>query len=146
MTGTEKRVHVYSNEDDLRAKSLLTKMEELAKRYGTKNFVLDNLMMIDLECSEYELNKKQKEFVLSLKTFARKFNSVIHLIAHPRKTDVIRRLTKLDVAGSGDITNLSDYVISIHRVSEEEKHDDQSALLLFPFNHYLYCFIFLFSF
>jgi twinkle protein len=118
-----KRVHVYSNEDDLRAKSLLNKMEELAKRYGTKNFVLDNLMMIDLECSEYELNKKQKEFVLSLKTFARKFNSVIHLIAHPRKTDVIRRLTKLDVAGSGDITNLSDYVISIHRVSEEEKQD-----------------------
>jgi twinkle protein len=120
------RVHVYSNEDDLRAKSLLKKMEELAKRYGTKVFVLDNLMMIDLECSEYELNKKQKEFVLSLKTFARKFNAVVHLIAHPRKTDVIRRLTKMDVAGSGDITNLADYVISIHRVTQEEKQEKLS--------------------
>lgn len=117
------KVHIYNNEDDNTAKSILKKMEELAKRYGVKNFVLDNLMMIDLECNEYELLKKQKEFVLSLKRFARRYNSVVHLIAHPRKTDIIKRLTKMDVAGSGDITNLADYVLAVHRVTPAEKED-----------------------
>jgi 5S rRNA maturation endonuclease (ribonuclease M5)/KaiC/GvpD/RAD55 family RecA-like ATPase len=117
------KIHVYNNEKDTTAKSILKKMEELTRRYGTKNFVLDNLMMIDLEFSEYELNKKQKEFLLNLKTFARRYNSVVHLIARPRKTDLIRRLTKLDVSGSGDITNLADYFISIHRVNPDEKID-----------------------
>lgn len=115
------KIHIYSNEDDNTAKSILKKMEELAKKYGVKNFVLDNLMMIDLECSEYELLKKQKEFVLSLKRFARRYNSVVHLIAHPRKTDIIKRLTKMDVAGTGDITNLADYVLAVHRVTPSEK-------------------------
>lgn len=117
------KIHIYSNEDDDTAKSILKKMEELAKRYGVKNFVLDNLMMIDLECNEYELLKKQKEFVLSLKRFARRYNSVVHLIAHPRKTEIIKRLTKMDVAGSGDITNLADYVLAVHRVTPAEKEE-----------------------
>jgi twinkle protein len=110
----------------------INKAEKIQSGFATLDkwiggFVLDNLMMIDLECSEYELNKRQKEFVLSLKTFARKFNAVVHLIAHPRKTEVVRRLTKMDVAGSGDITNLADYVISIHRVTQEEKQDKLTA-------------------
>lgn len=114
-------IYIYNNEDDNTAKSLLHKMVELVKKFGVKNFVLDNLMMIDLECGEYESLKKQKEFVFSLKKFARRYNAVVHLVAHPRKTDLIQRLTKMDVAGSGDITNLADYVLAIHRVTPKEK-------------------------
>lgn len=113
----------YTNEDDMSASTLLKRMEQVARQKGIKNFVLDSLMMIDLECSQYELNLKQKEFVLKLKKFTRKFNCVVHLIVHPRKVDMIRRLTKLDVCGSGDITNLSDYVMSIHRVQPSEKEE-----------------------
>ena len=115
------KIFIYNNEDDNTAKSIISKMEELARKYGIKNFVLDNLMMIDLECNESEMLKKQKEFVLSLKRFARRYNAVVHLIAHPRKLQAIQRLSKLDVAGTGDITNLADYVIAIHRVTPKEK-------------------------
>lgn len=115
------RVFIYDNPDDETATAILKKMEELAKRYGVKNFVLDNLMMIDLECAENEKYTKQKEFVKSLIKFALRYNAVIHLVAHPRKVEAIRRLTKLDVCGSGDITNLAHYVTSVHRVTEPEK-------------------------
>jgi twinkle protein len=64
---------------------------------------------------------KQKEFVVRLVNFARKYNAIVHLIAHPRKLETTRRLTKFDVSGSGDITNLAHYVLSIHRVSDKEK-------------------------
>jgi len=116
-------VFLYTNEEDITATSILNKMKEMVMRYGVKNIVLDNLMMIDLEGNEFEALKKQKEFVLALKRFAKRYLVVIHLIAHPRKTDIIKRLTKMDVAGSGDITNLADYVIAIHRVSPTEKED-----------------------
>jgi replicative DNA helicase len=115
------RIFVYDNPDDESATAILKKMEELAKKYGVKNFVLDNLMMIGLECSENEKYTKQKEFVKSLIKFALRYNSVIHLVAHPRKVEAIRRLTKLDVCGSGDITNLAHYVLAVHRVTDQEK-------------------------
>jgi twinkle protein len=117
------KIFIYDNDLDYRATSILKKMEELARKHGVKNFVLDNLMMIDLECNEYEKYTKQKYFMIELIRFARKYNSVVHLVAHPRKTERIQRLTKLDVAGSGDITNLAHYVTAIHRVTPKEKED-----------------------
>ncbi|MBB6219022.1 twinkle protein [Anaerosolibacter carboniphilus] len=117
------KVYIYDDEDNQKASAILKKMEELARKHGVKNFILDNLMMIDLECSEYEKLTKQKEFMNSLIKFARRFNCVIHLVAHPRKTETIQRLTKLDVAGTGDIINMAHYIISIHRVSPKEKED-----------------------
>jgi len=116
-------VYFYDNNLDYTASSILKKMEELARRNGVKVFLLDNLMTIDLECNQYELNRKQKEFVKELVIFAQKYNAVVHLVAHPRKTEMIQRLSKMDVAGSGDITNLAHYVTAIHRVTDKEKED-----------------------
>lgn len=116
-------IYFYDNDLDYTATSILKKMEELAKRYGVKVFLLDNLMTIDLECNNFELNMKQKDFVKDLVIFARRFNAVVHLVAHPRKTETVQRLSKMDVAGSGDITNLAHYVTAIHRVTDNEKED-----------------------
>ena len=115
------RIHLYDNDKDHTAKSILSKMEELARKRGVKVFVIDNLMMIDLDCNMDNIWQKQKEFVVSLVNFANKFNVLIHLVVHPRKVETIRRLTKLDVGGSGDITNLAHYVMAVHRVTPKEK-------------------------
>jgi replicative DNA helicase len=126
------KIFIYDNDLDYTAKSILRKMEELARKHGVKNFVLDNLMMIDLECNEFEKYTKQKDFVLELIRFAQRFNAVVHLVAHPRKVEAIRRLSKLDVCGSGDITNLAHYVTSIHRVTpaeQEDKHNKQGVVI-----------------
>lgn len=116
------KVHVYDKEFNILAGELLSKMEELARKYGVKNFILDNLMMIN--CSEYnKYNQYEAEaiFVLKLCEFSRNFNVLINLLAHPSKIDTIRRLTKMDVAGMAKLTNLVHYVLSIHRVTDAEK-------------------------
>ena len=68
------RIYVYDNDKDFTATSILNKMEELARKKGVKVFVLDNLMMIDLECNNENIWQKQKEFVVKLVNFAHKFN------------------------------------------------------------------------
>jgi twinkle protein len=117
------KVFLYNNEEDNSSKNIIKKMVEMAKKYGVKNYILDNLMMVDIggNGNVNDELKKQKEFVLQLKQFAKRYNSIVHLVAHPRKTEIIKRLTKSDVAGSGDITNLADYVLAVHRVLPSEK-------------------------
>ena len=122
------KIFVYDDEFDKTAHSLLKKMEILARKYGVKNFLIDNLMMVDL--SSYKGNSDlndQKSFVLDLMKFARKFNVLIHLVAHPRKLDVIKKLNKMDISGTGDITNLAHYVLASHRVTKEEKEGQRNG-------------------
>lgn len=119
------KIFIYDNDLDYTSKSILNKMTELARKYGFKNFVLDNLMMIDLDCEHELIYSEQKNFVKELIKFASKFNAVVHLVAHPRKVETIRRLTKMDICGSGDIPNLAHYVVSIHRVTDHEKQGVQ---------------------
>ena len=91
----------------------------MAKRYGVKIFCLDNLMVIENEESD-EL-KAQTKTVKRLKSFAKKYNAVVHLIAHPKKPQNGQvGLGKFDVSGSANITNLADYVIIIERIKDEE--------------------------
>lgn len=116
------KVFIY-DDNNFTAKAILSKMEIMARKYEVKNFVLDNLLMIDLECSEYERNQAQTNFTNALVNFAKKYKVVVHLVVHPKKTEGIQRLTKMDISGSGNITNLPHYVISVHRVTPKEKED-----------------------
>lgn len=119
----KKRLWIYDNDRDYTATSILNKMEELARKWGVKVFVIDNLMMVDLECSEKEKWNAQKLFVLKLVNFASKYNVFVHLVAHPRKVERGQRVSKEDVAGSGDITNLAHYVFAVHRYKDIEKEN-----------------------
>lgn len=103
-------------------KQLLQDMNRLAKQ-GVKVFVIDNLMKIDLENSYKNEYMAQKIFVNKLKNFARKYGAIVHLVAHPRKPQQGNsKVTKFDIAGTGDITNLADYAIAIKKNTKEEKN------------------------
>ncbi len=117
------RLSIYDSGKDFNytAESIFEKMEILARRKNVRVFVLDNLMSIDLDCDQENQNKKQKEFVLRCVSFARTFNVIVFIVAHPRKGDGKRQLQKEDVAGSGDIINLAHYVFSIRRYTQKEK-------------------------
>jgi len=119
------RILVYNNDVDTTAKSILIKMEELARKCGTKVFLIDNLMMVDLECQENERLQAEKRFVSELIFFAKKFNVLVFLVAHPRKT-METRLTKEDIAGSGNIVNLAHMVFSVHRYTDKEKEGEMN--------------------
>lgn len=103
---------------------LLIDMDRMAKQ-GVKIFIIDNLMKIDLKDSYKNEYMAQKVFVNKLKNFSRKYGAIVHLVAHPRKPQQGNsKVTKYDVAGTGDITNLADYALSIKKNSEKEKKKD----------------------
>lgn len=100
---------------------LLSDMNRLAKQ-GVKVFIIDNLMKIDLENSYKNEYMAQKIFVNHLKNFARKYGAIVYLVAHPRKPEKgSNKISKFDIAGTGDITNLADYVISISRITDNDR-------------------------
>ena len=116
------RILVYDNDRDSTATSIINKMEELARKCGTKVFLIDNLMMVDLECNEEGRLQAEKNFIGKLINFAKKYNVLVFLVAHPRKTkEAGGRLTQEDIAGSGNIVNLAHMVFSVHRYTEKEK-------------------------
>lgn len=120
------RVMVYDDSYDTTAKALLIKMEEMARKFGTKVFLIDNLMMVDLECSEEGRLQAEKDFIKSLIFFAKKFNVLVFLVAHPRKIGGELRVTKEDIAGSSNIVNLAHMVFSVHRYTEKEKEGEMN--------------------
>ena len=66
------KIYLYDNEFDKSAKTILQRMEIMARKHGVKNFLIDNLMMVDLSCYGGEPLERQKMFLLDLMKFARK--------------------------------------------------------------------------
>lgn len=86
-----------------------------ARRYGCKLFLVDNLMSA-LQCAKAdEENKVQTDFASALKSFAVKNKVAVIMVAHPRKTKADQIFNNDDVAGSANITNLADNVLSIEK-------------------------------
>ena len=102
-------------------KKILEVFEYAAKRYGCRVFMIDNLMTTTFSNDEKDFYRRQSNFIGKMKDFANKFDVHVHVVAHPRKTS--GRLTKMDVSGSGDITNRADNVFSVHRCTKEEQQE-----------------------
>ena len=109
------RFFLYDS-DDYRIEAIIEKMTILAKRYGVRVFVIDNLMTV--ESSLKDKYEAETDIVKKLKNFAKKYNALIHLVAHPRKS-MNDEIEKDDVAGSANITNLADYVTTISRAKDD---------------------------
>ena len=125
------KIFLYGDED-YNINIILKKMEILAKRFGVKVFCIDNLMVIEEDLvDEY---KMQTSIVKKLKNFAKKYNCMVHLVAHPRKSQNVD-VSKDDVAGSANITNLADYVTSIERKFNEDGTDDITKLSILKNRH-----------
>ena len=125
------KIFLYGDED-YNINIILKKMEILAKRFGVKVFCIDNLMVIEEDLvDEYKI---QTSIVKKLKNFAKKYNCMVHLVAHPRKSQNVD-VNKDDVAGSANITNLADYVTSIERKFNEDGTDDITKLSILKNRH-----------
>lgn len=109
------RFFLYDS-DDYRIEAIIEKMTILAKRYGVRVFVIDNLMTV--ESSLKDKYEAETDVVKKLKNFAKKYNALVHLVAHPRKS-MNDEIEKDDVAGSANITNLADYVTTISRAKDD---------------------------
>ncbi|MBV2181704.1 MAG: toprim domain-containing protein [Castellaniella sp.] len=91
-----------------------------AKRYGIKHFVIDSLMMTDVPEDGPGAMTAQRKAMARIVAFAHAADVHVHLVAHPRKAiDEKHSPGKLDVAGSGHITNGADNVFAVWSANKE---------------------------
>ena len=99
--------------------SIMAVFEYALRRYGCALFLVDNLMSARFSTSaDRDFYRAQSNFVGRLVEFAKRNESHVHLVAHPRKADKI--LDADEVGGSGDITNRADNVLALDRLEEQK--------------------------
>jgi len=113
----ENRVWIYNQKQNT-AQEILDVAVATTRKYGTKVWILDNLSTIDIGANDNNLNEKQKWFIVELIRLAALYGVLIVLVVHPRKTMAGAELNSDDVGGSGALTNLAQYVISVKRFSK----------------------------
>lgn len=114
------RFFLYDSTSAIDIDSVMRVFTSAARKHDCKIFLVDNLMML-IGGTGNDYYRKQSEFIKSMSEFAKKFDVHAHIVAHPRK--VFGRVTKNDVSGTGDITNLADNVFSVHRMTAKDKTD-----------------------
>lgn len=120
------RAFIYDNdylpENQDEFESLTETIEKVIKQYGTRLICIDNLMTaMDRVDEQNNLYLAQSNFVGNLKRIAMKYQVVIILVAHPRKSN--GDFSNDDVSGSSDITNKVDIVMVYQRAPENSGAD-----------------------
>lgn len=116
----KERIWIY-NQVSNKAKDVLDKAIAVTRKYGVKIWIIDNLTTLDLESGDDNINQKQKDFVVELNRLAMLYGVLVVLVVHPRKVQNGQELNSDDVGGSGAITNLAQYVLSVKRFTKKEK-------------------------
>lgn len=91
---------------------------------GAKNIILDNLMTIGLDDSDWNKNNAQIVFIRDLHNIVRDKNVHIWLVAHPRKQTNFLRFE--DISGASEIGNLADNTLIVHRVNQDFENQAKS--------------------
>ena len=123
------KAFIYDNEfveSENEHTALVEIVREVASRRNVKLICIDNLMTaMETVDEQSNLYLAQSNFVGELKKIAVRYDVAIILVAHPRKQgkDTDAEFDNDDVAGSGDITNKVDIVMSYGRAKEGADHD-----------------------
>lgn len=113
---------IYRDQFSNKLQDLQTSMEDSARKYGSKLFIIDNLMTVDLDATSESMNEKQTEFVQWLIQFAMKYNVATVLVCHPRKLQPgVTNVGMYDISGTSNIINLAHRAFGLKRVTKTEK-------------------------
>lgn len=101
-----------------KAKTMLDVFLYARRRYGIGVFVIDSMMKCGLGEDDYSA---QKLFVEQACDFKNEHDAHVFLVTHSRKAqDELQPTNKMDVKGSGSITDLADNVLTIWRNKAKE--------------------------
>jgi len=104
---------------------ILEVFEYARRRYGITQFVIDSLMKCGIPEDDYRM---QKQFTEALADFKNRLDCHVHLVAHSRKgEDEHKPVGKLDVKGTGAITDLADNCFSVWRNKKKEEYVETGA-------------------
>ncbi|NLW90253.1 MAG: AAA family ATPase, partial [Syntrophomonadaceae bacterium] len=99
---------------------MLAAFAAASREYGCRVFLLDNLTMTVSRMNARDQYRAQRELILEMVAFARETPAHVHVVVHPRKITGAAQMTKNDIGGSGDITNLADNVLVLARPTARE--------------------------
>ena len=122
------KAYIYDNtfipESEDEKITILETIEKAIKQYGIKVICIDNLMTaMDTATTTSDLYMMQSKFVGDLKRIAMKYDVAVILVAHPRKSN--NDFSNDDVAGSADITNKVDVVMSYKRIDDNDDYNGE---------------------
>lgn len=121
------RMWIFNTVGSANIARLLEVFRYAAKRYGIEQFVIDSLMMTDVPEDGPGAFSAQKQAIQKLAGFAKEHRAHMHLVAHPRKAkDESAAPGKLDVGGSGKITDGADNVFSVWSARNDDQTGDES--------------------
>ena len=127
------RLFIYDDTeiDEEDTSKLLDTVESAVIQKNIQFVLIDNLMtaMEDTAGTNEALYRQQSNFCGRLAKMARRFDVVIMLICHPRKT-ANERMDNDDVSGTADITNKANIVLTYSRSVLEGKEPDPAIRIL----------------
>lgn len=130
-TWYDEKIYIYDNSiiDDDEQEDLLKTIEESIMQYGIQIVLIDNLMTaIDLDNDkDQDKYNKQSRFVKKLTKIALRYNVLILLVAHRRKSGITYDAND-EISGSADITNLAGIIMSYDR--DKELPQEQRKLIV----------------
>ena len=118
------RLWLFDVTGTAKADDLLTVFRYAARRYRVTQFVVDSLAKCGIAEDDYS---GQKAIVERLIDFAHEMNVHVHLVVHPRKGENENAPPgKMDVKGTGAITDMADNVLVCWRNKRKEsKRNDR---------------------
>ncbi len=120
---TDGLLWLYDQQGTVRPEMMLAVVRYCADRLRVDHFVIDSLMKCGIDEDNFN---GQKRFVDALTAVARDTGIHIHLVAHSRKkADEHSPPGKMDVKGTGTITDQVDNVMTVWR--NKRKESDQQA-------------------
>ncbi len=119
LNWTDDRLWIYDQQDSVSSDRILGMIHYAARELKVEHIVIDSLMKCGIATDDYS---KQKYFVDKLCWAAKNYNIHVHLVHHIRKgIDEMKMPGKMDLKGSGDISDLVDNVFIVHRNKAKEK-------------------------
>lgn len=122
MEWLQGRAWIFNATGTANAARILEVFAYARKRYGVTQFVIDSLMKCGIDDDDYN---GQKAFVDRLCDFKLQHDCHIHLVAHSRKkADESGAPGKMDIKGSGTISDLADNLFSVWRNKKKEAGEE----------------------
>lgn len=117
------KMRVFNILSNVTIDRLINGMKYAINEYDARYFVIDSLVKCGLGEEDWSA---QKDFVDALTNFKNEYDIHICLVAHSRKGRNEEQVPgKMDIKGSGAITDLADSVFSIWRNKEKEESFQQ---------------------
>lgn len=122
MEWLRERAWIFNTVGTASATRILEVFAYARKRYGVTQFVIDSLTKCGIEDDDYNA---QKAFVDRLCDFKMQHNCHVHLVAHSRKKQSEDAAPgKMDIKGTGAISDLADNLFSVWRNKKKEGGED----------------------